>query len=186
MSISSQKTKMLAGERYNCLDPELAAERTEVKALLRQYNTAVDDTTRHTLLPQLLGRVGQNSFIEAPFHCTYGRNLYLGHHVYFNFNCVVVDNNRVEIGNHVMLGPTVQLYTAVHPLEAEERIAGWEIALPIVIQDNVWLGGGVIVLPGVTIGHNAVVGAGAVVTRDIPPDVVVVGNPARIVRTLTA
>ncbi len=185
MSLPPQKAKMLAGERYNCLDPELAAERTAVKALLRQYNTAVDDATRHALLPQLLCRVGQGSFIEAPFHCSYGRNLYLGDHVYFNFNCVVLDNNRVEIGNHVMLGPAVQLYTAVHPLEAEERIAGWEVALPIVIQDNVWLGGGAIVLPGVTIGRNAVVGAGAVVTRDVPPDVVVVGNPARIVRTIT-
>jgi maltose O-acetyltransferase len=132
----------------------------------------------------LLGYIGQNSIIEPPFYCSYGQNIQIGDHVYLNFLCTIFDNNEVHIGHHVMIGPAVQIYTAAHPLQAEARIQGWEVARPIVIEDNVWLGGAAILLPGVRIGRHAVVGAGAVVTRDVPANTVVAGNPARVIREI--
>ncbi len=184
MPVKTEKEKMLAGESYNCLDPDLMAERQQTKEWLRRYNLAEVAPERQTILQQLLGHIGQNSIIEPPFYCSYGQNIYLGEHVYLNFLCAILDNNTVHIGNHVMIGPSVQLYTAAHPLQAEARIQGWEIAKPIVIEDNVWVGGGAIILPGVRIGRNAVVGAGAVVTRNVPMNTVVAGNPARVIREI--
>ena len=175
---------MLAGETYNLLDPALIAEREQTKELLRRYNAAVLDVERQPLLRRLLGAVGENSIVEPPFFCTYGRNTYLGDSSYLNFSCVILDNNEVRIGHHVMIGPAVQIYTAAHPVEAATRIQGLEVAEPITIEDNVWIGGGAIILPGVTIGRNAVIGAGAVVTRNVPPDVVAAGNPARVIRAI--
>lgn len=182
--LKTEKEKMLAGESYNCLDPDLVAERQQAQALLRRYNLAEAVSERQGILLNLLGCIGQNSIIESPFYCTYGQNIHLGDRVYLNFSCTILDNNLVRIGSHVMLGPSVQIYTAAHPLQAEIRNQGWEIAKPVVIEDNVWIGGGAILLPGVTVGQNAVVGAGAVVTRDVPPDTVVAGNPARVIKKI--
>jgi len=184
VSSKSEKDKMLAGERYTFLDPELEAERTRAKALLRLFNSAASLTEQRDVLVSLLGKVGHGSFIEPPFHCTYGRNTYLGDQVYLNFSCVIIDNNEVHIGDRCMIGPAVQIYTAAHPLQAEPRIQGCEVAKPVRLDDNVWVGGGAIILPGVCIGRNAVVGAGAVVTRDVPASTVVAGNPARVIRQI--
>jgi len=184
MPSGTEKEKMLAGECYNCLDPDLVAERQKTKELLRLYNRTEAEPERQTILQQLLGQIGQNSIIEPPFYCAYGHNTYIGDHVFLNFLCIILDCNEVHIGHHVMIGPAVQIYTAAHDLQAEARIQGWEVAKPIVIEDNVWLGGGAILLPGVRIGRNAVVGAGAVVSRSIPPNTVVAGNPARVIREI--
>lgn len=184
MPSRTEKEKMLAGEIYNCLDPDLDAERQATKSLLRQYNLSGDTSERQALLGQLLGQIGLDSFIEPPFYCSYGRNIYIGDHVYLNVLCTILDCNEVRIGNHVMIGPGVQMYTAAHLLQAEARNQGWEEAKPILIEDNVWLGGGALLLPGVRIGRNAVVGAGSVVTRNVPANHVVAGNPARIIREI--
>jgi maltose O-acetyltransferase len=173
---------MLAGEIYNCLDLDLEAERQKVKPLLRCYNMTEAAPERLILLQELLGQIGQNSMIEPPFYCVYGHNIYLGDFVFLNVLCTILDCNEVRIGHHVMIGPCVQIYTAAHELQAEARIQGWEIARPIVIEDNVWIGGGAILLPGVRIGRGAVVGAGAVVTRSVQANMVVAGNPARVIR----
>ena len=184
MPIRTEKEKMLAGETYNCLDPDLEAERQKTKELLRIYNLTEAVPERQTILQQLLGQIGQNSIIEPPYYCAYGQNTYIGDHVFLNVLCNILDCNEVHIGHHVMIGPAVQIYTAAHLLQAEPRIQGWEVAKPIVIEDKVWLGGGAILLPGVRIGRNAVVGAGAVVTRSVPANTVVAGNPARVIREI--
>lgn len=180
----TEKEKMLAGEIYNCLDPDLEMERQKTKKLLRLYNQSESAVERWALLQQVLGQVGENSMIESPFHCVYGKNIYIGDHVYLNVLCTILDCNRVEIGNHVMIGPGVQIYTAAHLLQAEGRNQGLEEAKAVVIEDNVWLGGSAILLPGVRIDRNAVVGAGAVVSRDVPANTVVAGNPARVIREI--
>ena len=184
MPLRTEKEKMLAGERYNCLDPDLETDRQNTKKLLQLYNLTEAGPERRTILQQMVGEIGQNSIIEPPFYCSYGKNIHIGDQVYLNFLCTILDNNEVNIGNHVMIGPAVQIYTAAHILQAEARIQGWEIAKPIVIEDNVWLGGGAILLPGVRIGRNAVVGAGAVVPRSVPANMVVAGNPARVIREI--
>ena len=184
MASSTEREKMLAGETYNCMNPALIAERERVKKLFRLYNLTEAAQERQTILRQLLGKIGDNSAIEPPFYCSYGQNTYIGDHVYLNFSCTILDNNEVRIGHHVMIGPGVQIYTAAHLLQAEGRNQGLEEAKPVVIEDNVWIGGGAILLPGVTIGRNAVVGAGAVVTRGVPANVVVAGNPARVIREI--
>ena len=132
----------------------------------------------------MLGQIGQNSIIEPPFYCVYGQNIHIGDHVYLNFLCTILDCNEVHIGHHVMIGPTVQIYTSAHLLQAEARNQGWEVAKPVTIEDNVWVGGGAILLPGVRIGRNAVVGAGAVVSRSVPANTIMVGNPARVILEL--
>jgi maltose O-acetyltransferase len=184
MDSRTEKEKMLAGERYNCLDSDLEAERQRAKELLRLYNRSEAAPERQTILQQLLGQIGQNCTIEPPFYCSYGQNIHIGDHVYLNVLCTILDCNEVRIGDHVIIGPGIQIYTAAHDLQAEARIQGWEVAKPIVIEDKVWLGGSAILLPGVTIGRNAVVGAGAVVSRDVPANTVVAGNPARVIREI--
>ncbi len=184
MLVRTEKEKMLAGETYNCLDPDLEAERQETKRLLRLYNLTKAAPERQAILEQLLGQIGQNSIIEPPFYCAYGQNIYIGDHVFLNYLCTILDCNEVRIGHHVMIGPGVQIYTAAHLLQAQPRIQGWEVAKPIVIEDNVWLGGSAVPLPGVRIGRNAVVGAGAVVSRSVPANTVVAGNPARVIREI--
>jgi len=184
MTVGTEKEKMLAGEMYNCLDPDLEAERQKAKELLRLYNLTEAVSGRQTILQQLLGQIGQNPIIEPPFYCSYGKNIHIGDYVYLNVSCTILDCNRVHIGHHVMIGPAVQIYTAAHLLQAKPRNQGWEVAKPIVIEDNVWLGGSAILLPGVRIGRNAVVGAGAVVTRNVPANTVVAGNPARAIREI--
>jgi maltose O-acetyltransferase len=184
MFLKSEKEKMLAGESYNCLDPDLEAERQKIKKVLWLHNQTEAAAKRHAILQHMLRQIGQNSIIEPPFYCVYGHNIYIGDHVYLNVSCTILDCNEVHIGHHVMIGPAVQIYTAAHDLQAEARIQGCEVAKPIVIKDNVWIGGGAILLPGVTIGRNAVVGAGAVVTRGVPANTVVAGNPARVIREI--
>jgi len=184
MPSKTEREKMLAGERYNCLDPDLDADRQKTRELLRLYNLTETLPERETILRRLLRQIGQESIIEPPFYCSYGYNTQIGDHVFVNHLCVILDNNEVHVGDHVMIGPAVQIYTAAHDLQAATRIQGWEVAKPIVVEDNVWIGGGAILLPGVRVGRNAVVGAGAVVSRSVPANTVVAGNPARVIREI--
>lgn len=182
----TEKEKMLRGELYNSQDPELVLERRRARDLARQYNNTRDaeQDERRRILAGWFACVGENVFIEPPFYCDYGSNICLGNNVYFNFNCVILDVARVEIGDGSMFGPAVQIYTATHPIEAHERSKGLEFAKPIRIGSDVWFGGGVVVNPGVTIGSRSVIGAGSVVTRDIPEGVFAAGNPCRVIRVL--
>jgi maltose O-acetyltransferase len=166
---------MLAGELYDALDPELVEARKHARLLLARYNATGD----REALTALFGRLADDAVVEAPFHCDYGFNISVGTRFYANVNCVFLDCAPIEIGDHVLLGPGVHLYTARHPLDSAERRRGLELAKAIVVGDDVWLGGGAIVLPGVTIGARVIVGAGSVVTRDVPADTRVAGNPAR-------
>ena len=177
---------MLAGEAYLADDPEIVADLDRAARLTERFNTsaAADPQGRLAALRELLGSVGEDTWVRPPFHCDYGWQTHLGPGCFVNFNAVFLDVARITIGADVQIGPNVQLLTATHPVEAEPRRAKWEAAKPITIGDNVWLGGGVIVLAGVSIGDNTVVGAGAVVTRDLPANVIAVGNPARVVREL--
>ena len=184
MPSRTEREKMLAGETYNCLDTDLETERQNVKRLLRLYNLTEAAPERQSILGRLLGHFGNNSIIESPFHCVYGQNIHIGDHVYLNVLCTILDCAEVHIGDHVMLGPAVQIYTAAHLLQAEGRNQGLEVAEPIVIENSVWIGGGAILLPGVTIGQNAVVGAGAVVAKSVAPNTVVAGNPAKVIREI--
>jgi maltose O-acetyltransferase len=178
---------MIRGERYDPRDPELMKARRRARSLLAAYNAtagSVDLGERRRILGELLGATGEECWIEPPFQCDYGFNISLGRGVYMNFNCVILDVAPVTIGSHVLFGPAVQLYTAGHPLDAAERRSGIEWGKPIAIGDDAWLGGGAIVLPGVTIGARTVVAAGSVVTKDLPADVVAAGNPCRVLREL--
>jgi maltose O-acetyltransferase len=186
MAERSEKQKMLAGDLYNSTGPELLGERHAAQRLLARYNaTDVGDAAgRLALLRQLFGAVGDNLDIQPRFHCDYGYNIRVGRNCFINYNCVFLDCAAIEIGDDLQMAPAVQLYTAYHPLDRAERAAGWEAAKPIRIGSGVWIGGGAIVLPGVTIGDGCVIGAGSVMTRDLPPGTLAVGNPARIVRSL--
>ena len=165
---------------YDPLEPQLVEARRRARGLLARYNA----TAEEQLLRELLARVGAEPWIEPPFFCDYGSNTSIGDRFYANTGCIFLDSAPVTIGDRVLFGPAVQLLAVTHPVEAEPRAQGLEYALPIAIGDDVWVGGGAIVLPGVTIGDRAVVGAGSVVTRDVPTDVVVAGSPARIIRSL--
>jgi len=173
-------------EFYDPNRPELVRARRRARTLLARYNATTEDEPdeRTSLLHELLPRVGPGAWIEPPFFCDYGTNLSLGERFYANTGCIVLDSAPVTVGDRALLGPAVQLLAATHPLDPALRAQGLESAEPIAIGDDVWLGGGAIVLPGVTIGDRAVVGAGSVVTRDVPADVVVAGNPARVIRSL--
>lgn len=177
---------MLRGELYNGSDPELVADHIAARLLFEQYNAigVAEGERRAELLRQLLGAVGVGVTIRPPFRCDYGYLTTIGDRVFANFGLVILDPAPVTIGSDVQIGPNVQLLTATHPLDAATRRSGWESAEPIVVGDGGWLGGGVIVCPGVTIGENTVVGAGAVVARNLPPGVLAVGNPARPIRDL--
>ena len=181
----SHRERMFAGDYYLADDPELIAERRRAAALMAQFNRSEgDEEADITLLAKLLGSLGPNAVIRPPFHCDYGYNIGLGARSYANYGLIALDVGRISIGEDVLIGPNVQLLTATHPLEPGPRRAKWEGSRPITIGDNVWLGGGVIVCPGVTIGENTVVGAGSVVVKDLPTNVVAVGNPARVLRQL--
>lgn len=182
----SEREKMMSGELYLASDPELVAARSKARHLVRDFEASIpnDATGRRRILEKLLGHLGADVFIEPPFRCDYGLNIFLGDHVYMNFGCVLLDAARIDIGEDTLLGPHVQLYTATHPVDAAERIKGPEYAKPIKLGARVWLGGNTIVLPGVTIGDGTTVGAGSVVTRDLPANVVAAGNPCRVIRTL--
>lgn len=182
----SMRERMLTGDLYIAEDPEIAAESLRSLRLLERFNrSSVDEPDeRERLLRELLGSLGEGSVIRPPFYCDYGHHTQIGARSFANFGLVVLDVAAVTIGDDVQIGPNVQLLTATHPVEPEPRRAKWEFARPIAIGNNVWLGGGVLVCPGVTIGDNTVVGAGAVVVKDLPANILAVGNPARIVRDL--
>ena len=171
---------MVAGEMYFAADPELVAERDRCELVLRAYNAGGDAAELH----ELLGAVGKDTYIRPPFFCDYGYNITFGDNAFVNFNCVILDVVPVTIGNRVQIASAVQLLAADHPLDPEERASGHEFGRAITIEDDVWLGGGTIVCPGVTIGRASVIGAGSVVTRDIPPGVVAVGSPCKVLRKL--
>ena len=177
---------MLGGELYLASDPELVAAHERARLLVEDFNaTSVTERERRlVLLRELLGRLGEDTEIKPPFQCDYGFPISLGARSFVNYGAIVLDCAPVTIGDEVQIGTGVQLLTATHPLEADTRRQGWESAAPISIADGAWLGSGAIVCPGVTIGENTVVGAGAVVTRDLPPGVLAVGNPCRVVREL--
>jgi maltose O-acetyltransferase len=177
---------MLAGDLYRADDPELTAGHRHAMEVLEAYNDGLgrEPADRARILDQLLGAFGPDSDLRPPFYCDYGYNLRVGARTFANFGLVVLDVAPIVIGDDVQIGPNVQLLAAIHPVDAEARRSKWESGKPIVIGDNVWLGGGAIVLAGVTVGEDSVIGAGAVVTRDIPPNVVAVGNPARVIRHL--
>lgn len=179
--------RMLAGEPYVPHDPEIRAASRRAIGLCAMLNDADpnDDQRRAAVLTELLGSIGTGTEIRSPFVCDYGFQLHIGDRTFINFGLVALDVAMISIGDDVQIGPNVQLLTPTHPLVASERRAKLEGAAPIAIGDNVWLGGGVIVLPGVTIGADTVVGAGSVVTRDLPSGVLAVGNPARVIRHLT-
>ena len=179
----TEKEKMLAGELYRPTDPELQAEMSAVQLWLAEYNAAIAASLadRRELLRKRLGHVGEGVEVRSPFFCDYGFNIRIGGGAFLNFNCIILDVAPVTIGEGAQIGPAVQIYTADHPRDPEHRRSGLEFARPVAIGRNAWIGGGAIILPGVTIAEDAVVGAGAVVTRDVPHGATVVGNPARVI-----
>ena len=179
----SEREKMLVGEPYDPRDPELSAARARARGLFQAYNRTGEEEgdERRRLLRELFGAGGDTVWIEPPFFCDYGANVEMGEGVFFNFNCVILDVCPVKIGARTWFGPAVQIYTATHPLNAMERRA-WEFGKPVEIGDDVWVGGGAIILPGVRIGSRTVIGAGSVVTRDIPDGVLAAGNPCHVIR----
>jgi maltose O-acetyltransferase len=182
----TMRERMIAGDMYLAEDAELGAESRRAMSLTHPINTMDpnDHDGRRALLAELLGAFGPDSEIRPPFRCDYGYQTFVGARTFANFGLLALDVATITIGDDVQIGPNVQLLTPIHPIEPGPRRNKWEAAKPIVIKDNVWLGGGVIVCPGVTIGENTVVGAGAVVTKDLPANVVAVGNPARVIRQL--
>ncbi|KIF79798.1 sugar O-acetyltransferase [Noviherbaspirillum autotrophicum] len=185
--MKTEKEKMLAGELYNPLDRQLSDERHHARLLLKAFNDTRDDQAgeRSRLLRELIPAAGSGVWIEPPFYCDYGSNIVLGDKVYFNFNCVVLDIAPVRIGSRVLFGPAVQIYAASHPLSALDRRTGLELGKGIEVGDDAWIGGGTILCPGVRIGARSVIGAGSVVTRDVPEDVLAAGNPCRVLRRLS-
>ena len=185
-SPTGKKAKMLAGELYVASDPELMVDHLRAQATLARFNAtgADEEELRDTLLRQLFGHFGEGAMAKPTIRCDYGYNISVGARTFINYDSVLLDCNRITIGAEVQIAPGVHIYTATHPLEAVLRRSGQEYALPVTIGDGVWLGGGAIVCPGVTIGENTVVGAGSVVTRDLQANVVAAGNPCRVLRTL--
>jgi maltose O-acetyltransferase len=183
--MSSERDKMLAGELYDPLDPELAAARVRARDLCQNLNATreADQDERRRILIELFGAGGGEVWMQPPFFCDYGSNIFLGKRVFFNFNCVVLDVCAVRIGDFTLFGLSVQIYTATHPIETELRRTR-EFAKPIEIGSDVWVGGAAVICPGVTIGSGSVIGAGSVVTRDIPDGVFAAGNPCRVIRKL--
>jgi maltose O-acetyltransferase len=182
----TELNKMLAGELYDPLDPDLVQARNRARDLCQDLNARgeADADAHRRILTQLFGRGGDSVWMRPPFFCDYGSNIHLGKRVFFNFNCVVLDVCRVSIGDFTLFGPAVQIYTATHPMNAELR-RRQEFAKPVTIGSDVWVGGAAVVCPGVTIGSKAVIGAGSVVTRDVPPAVFAAGNPCRVIREIT-
>jgi maltose O-acetyltransferase len=184
--MKTEHQKMLAGERYDPMDGELVAARAQARDLCQALNATreAEEERRRGVLRKLFGAGGDSVWMQPPFFCDYGCNITLGERVFFNFNCVVLDVCQVTIGSFTLFGPAVQVYTPMHPFNAEQRRRE-EFGRPVAIGSDVWIGGGAIILPGVRIGDRAVIGAGSVVTRDIPENVFAAGNPCRVVREIT-
>ncbi len=182
----TEKEKMIQGLFYDPSDKELDQDRKKARGLIRRLNEIPDDKERQRkhVFRELFRETGKRFLIESPFICDYGYNISWGENAYANFGCVILDSAPVRIGKNVMLAPSVQILTATHPLEAKARNSGIELAKPITICDNVWIGGGAIINPGVTIGKNSVIGSGSVVTKDIPENVLAVGNPCRVIKKI--
>lgn len=184
----NEKEKMLSGELYNPMTAmELFYERTNAKTLCHKFNNLLPSEThkRKSIIKKLFGKTGDNFHIESVFWCDYGYNIEIGENFYMNHNCTILDCAKVKFGDNVFVAPNCGFYTAAHPIIAQERNTGIEYAKPITIEDNVWIGGGCSFLPGVSVGANSVIGAGSVVTKDIPANVVAVGNPCRVLREIT-
>lgn len=182
----TEKEKMIAGEMYDPLDKVLVEDRIRTRLLLKALNeTSEDDLeARSRIMGDLLPQASRDLWLQPPFYCDYGYNMKVGERVFFNFNCIVLDVAPVTIGSRTMFAPNVQVYTATHPIDHIERSSGREYAKPIVIGEDVWIGGGTVICPGVSIGDRSVIGAGSVVTKDIPADVVAAGNPCRVIRKI--
>ncbi len=182
----TEREKMLDGELYLATDKELTRMHLKAQKLFYQFNFSQlqDVSLRIQIAKRLFGQIGDNFKIEPPFYCDYGCHIVAGNNLYINYDCTILDCNMVYLGNNVLIAPKVQIYTAFHPKDPQTRLSGKELAAPIRIGDNVWLGGGAIVCPGVTIGNNVTIGAGSVVTKDIPDNVVAVGNPCRVIKNI--
>lgn len=184
----SEKEKMLAGELYTALDGELVEMHRQARELLHSFNssTPAQITERESIIRKLFGAVGTGFVVRPPFLCDYGKYIFAGEKLFVNYDCVIIDCNEVRLGDNVLLAPKVQIYTANHPFEPDLRRAELEMASPVIIGDDVWIGGGAIICPGVEIGAGTTIGAGSVVTKSIPPNVFAAGNPCRVIRTLTS
>ena len=192
----NELSKCLQGKQFNCIDDELVSIITKARRLTKQYNqTKFEDTIQKTIFYLNYLPIGNNVKIDVPFYCDYGQHISIGNNVIININCTFVDCNKITIGNNVLIASNVQIYTATHPVNISDRLLdNWSYnnphaffntyALPVTIEDNVWIGGGVIILPGVTIGKNSVIGAGSVVNKSIPPNSLAVGNPCKIIRKI--
>ena len=193
----SELSKCLQGKQFNCIDDELVSIITKARRLTKQYNqTKFEDTIqKDNILSELFAKISNNVKIDVPFYCDYGQHISIGNNVIININCTFVDCNKITIGNNVLIASNVQIYTATHPVNISDRLLdNWSYnnqhaffntyALPVTIEDNVWIGGGVIILPGVTIGKNSVIGAGSVVNKSIPPNSLAVGNPCKVIRKI--
>jgi maltose O-acetyltransferase len=182
--MKTEKEKMLNGELYNPADPELVKGRENARRLTRMFNLTLETEIdlRSNILKELFGSSGENIYIEPTIRCDYGYNLHVGDNFYANFDCVFLDVCEIRIGKNCFIAPGVHIYTATHPIDPLERISGTEYGKPVTIGDNVWIGGRAVINPGVKIGNNVVVASGAVITKDVPDNVVVGGNPARIIK----
>ena len=183
----NQKERMLAGLPYKAWLDGLKEERMENKLKIYDYNLTRPDNKKKMkeMIKNILGKTGEEVFIEQPFRCDYGKNIEVGNNFFANYNCVILDVAKVTIGENVMFAPNVSIYTAGHPIHPESRNSGYEYGIPVTIGDNVWVGGSVVINPGVKIGNNVVIGSGSVVTKDIPDNVIAVGNPCRVIREIT-
>ena len=182
--MKTEKEKMLDGEFYYANDKQLVLERKRAKELTRLFNLSSGENIkqRRAIINELFGKIGSKFEIEPPFYCDYGKNIICGENLYINTGCIILDCNAVRIGENVKFGPAVQIYTAYHPTEPNLRKTGQELASPIVVGDNVWIGGRTILCPGIKIGNNSTIGAGSVVVKDIPDNVIAVGNPCKVVK----
>lgn len=193
----SELSKCLQGKQFNCIDDELVSIITKARRLTKQYNqTKFEDTIqKDNILSELFAKIGNNVKIDVPFYCDYGQHISIGNNVIININCTFVDCNKITISNNVLIASNVQIYTTTHPVNISDRLLdNWSYnnphaffntySLPVTIEDNVWIGGGVIILPGVTIGKNSVIGAGSVVNKSIPPNSLAVGNPCKVIRKI--
>ncbi|MCD2493444.1 sugar O-acetyltransferase [Lacrimispora sp. NSJ-141] len=182
------KERMLSGRLYHMTaDEELTKDYIRCKRLLTAFNhmTEYDTEKQDAIIRELFGKIGKGFHVEPPFRCDYGKQILAGDHLYINCDCIIIDVCPVTIGNHVLIGPRVGIYTAAHPVDASVRNTGLEYGRPITIGDNVWIGGGATLNPGVTIGENSIIGSGSIVTKDIPPNVIAAGNPCRVLRPVT-
>ncbi|MGG3562982.1 maltose acetyltransferase domain-containing protein [Neobacillus rhizosphaerae] len=184
--MKTEKEKMISGEMYNPTDPELVKGRENARRITRLFNQTLETEieNRTELLKELFGTTGDNIYIEPTLRCDYGYNLHVGENFYANFDCVFLDVCEIRIGDNCFIAPGVHIYTATHPINPYERISGKEYGKPVTIRNNVWIGGRAVINPGVTIGNNVVIASGAVVTKDVPDNVVVGGNPAKIIKEI--